>query len=80
VTAINSPLVAEIRGKGLLRGIGLTTPVANEIVRVALLNGLIVNAPNDSTIRVAPPLIVGDNEMRDFGDRFRRTLETVAAH
>lgn len=79
VTAINSPLVAEVRGKGLLRGIGLTAPVANEIVRVALDNGLIVNAPNDSTIRIAPPLIVGDDEMREFAVRFRRTLEAVAA-
>jgi acetylornithine aminotransferase len=32
----------------------------------ALEAGLIVNAPNDSSIRLAPPLIVGDDEIAEF--------------
>jgi acetylornithine/N-succinyldiaminopimelate aminotransferase len=76
---IGSPLVAEVRGRGLLLGVGLTAPVAGRVAQAALEAGLIVNAANDSSIRIAPPLIVGDDELRLFGERFSRALETVAA-
>jgi acetylornithine aminotransferase len=66
VEAIGSPLVGEIRGAGLLIGLGLTQPVAARIAADALEAGLIVNAPNDSSIRLAPPLIVGDDEIAEF--------------
>ncbi|KQS15879.1 acetylornithine transaminase [Frigoribacterium sp. Leaf186] len=66
VKAIGSPLVGEIRGAGLLIGLGLTQPVAARIAADALEAGLIVNAPNDSSIRLAPPLIVGDDEIAEF--------------
>jgi acetylornithine/N-succinyldiaminopimelate aminotransferase len=38
-----------------------------------------VNAANDSTIRLAPPLIVGDDELDEFEARFARALAAVAA-
>ncbi|MET4639641.1 acetylornithine transaminase [Mycetocola sp. 2940] len=79
VLGIGSPLVTEVRGRGLLLGIGLAEPVANELVRAALSAGLIINAPNPTTIRLAPPLIVGDDELRLFDERFRAALGTVAA-
>jgi acetylornithine aminotransferase len=66
VEAIGSPLVGEVRGAGLLIGLGLTQPVAARIAADALEAGLIVNAPNDSSIRLAPPLIVGDDEIAEF--------------
>lgn len=66
VAAIGSPLVGEIRGAGLLIGLGLTQPVAARVAADALEAGLIVNAPNDSSIRLAPPLIVGDDEIAEF--------------
>ena len=43
----------------------------------ALAAGLIVNAANETTIRLAPPLIVGDAELADFDERFRAALATV---
>jgi acetylornithine aminotransferase len=76
---IGSPLVAEVRGRGLLVGVGLTAPVAGRVAQAALEAGLIVNAANDSSIRIAPPLIVGDDELRLFEHRFRLALEAVAA-
>lgn len=75
-----SDLVGEVRGRGLLVGIGLTAPRALELSTAALANGLIVNAPNESSIRIAPPLIVGDRELADFRDRFGRALATVGGH
>jgi acetylornithine/N-succinyldiaminopimelate aminotransferase len=78
VRAANSPLVAEIRGAGLLIGVGLTSPVANTLATEALARGLIVNAANDSSIRIAPPLVVGDSEIDEFQEKFTAALEATA--
>jgi acetylornithine/N-succinyldiaminopimelate aminotransferase len=72
------PLVAETRGAGLLIGIVLEKPVANAVAATALELGLIVNAANDSTIRIAPPLIVGDDEITEFVTLLTQALEAHA--
>ncbi|MEV8254911.1 acetylornithine transaminase [Rhodoglobus sp. NPDC076762] len=77
IDAIGSPLVSELRGRGLLIGIGLSQPVAQQVVAVALDHGLIVNAPNESTVRLAPPLIIGDAEIAEFIDTFSVVLNAV---
>ena len=69
--------VAEVRGAGLLIGVGLETPVAPIVVARALELGLIVNAPNDYSIRIAPPLIIGDSEIAEFTDKFTTALEAA---
>jgi acetylornithine/N-succinyldiaminopimelate aminotransferase len=69
------PGVAEVRGAGLLTGIGLDRPVAPAVMRAALERGLIVNAPNDTSIRLAPPLIIGDDHVAEFIPLFRSALE-----
>jgi len=79
ITRIDSPLVEEVRGRGLLLGIGLTEPVALQLAAAALAAGLIVNAANESSIRMAPPLIVGDAELADFEERFRAALAAVTS-
>jgi acetylornithine/N-succinyldiaminopimelate aminotransferase len=66
ITAIGSPLIAETRGAGLLIGIGLAEPIASAVSAKALNAGLIINAANDTSIRLAPPLIVGDDEVAEF--------------
>ncbi|MET0888011.1 MAG: acetylornithine transaminase [Mycetocola sp.] len=77
ILGIGSPLITEVRGQGLLLGIGLAQPVANDLVGAALASGLIINAPNPTTIRLAPPLIIGDDELRLFDERFRAALQTL---
>jgi acetylornithine/N-succinyldiaminopimelate aminotransferase len=72
-----SPHIIEVRGRGLLLGVGLTDPVAGALADAALAEGLIVNAANESTIRLAPPLIVGDAELSEFERRFGRALATL---
>ncbi|HEY5319267.1 MAG TPA: aminotransferase class III-fold pyridoxal phosphate-dependent enzyme, partial [Galbitalea sp.] len=78
IRAANSPLVDEIRGAGLLIGVGLREPVAHRIVAQALAQGLIVNAANETSIRIAPPLIVGDTEIAEFATKFAKALEAAA--
>ena len=72
------PLVAETRGAGLLIGIGLSKPVAAAVAATALERGLIVNPANDSTLRIAPPLIIGDDEIAEFISLLSQALEAHA--
>lgn len=55
--------VVEVRGEGLMRGAVLDRPVAREIVRLSLENRLIINATDDNTLRLVPPLIVKREEI-----------------
>ena len=77
IAAIDAPLVSGCRGRGLLLGIALTHPVAGAVVAAAQQHGLIVNAANDATIRIAPALTIGDVEIDEFQSLFARALHTV---
>lgn len=77
IEAIGSPLVTDIQGRGLLLGIGLSAPIAHRVVAEALGRGLIINAASDTRIRLAPPLIIGDDEITDFIRIFTESL-TIA--
>jgi acetylornithine/N-succinyldiaminopimelate aminotransferase len=68
--------VQEVRGRGLLLGIGLEKNWAKEIANFLLAKGVLVNAPNDSTIRIAPPLIVKKSEC----DKFIKIFTEVMAN
>ena len=71
------PGVIEVRGAGLLIGLGLDAPIAAAVSREALDRGLIINAPNDTSIRLAPPLIIGDREIAEFLTLFTSALEAA---
>ncbi len=79
LTGLGHPLIAQVRGRGLLIGIGLARPVAKELSALALDHGLIINAPNEHSIRMAPPLIVGDAELSEFRTLFTETLDSLEA-
>ncbi|MFE6257473.1 acetylornithine transaminase [Agromyces sp. NPDC057865] len=79
VEAMDSPLVTGTRGRGLLLGVALSEPVAMPLAAEAMRAGLIVNAANDSTIRMAPPLNIGDAEVDEFADKFSLALDAVAS-
>lgn len=74
ITAIGSPVITEVRGRGLLIGIGLSHPIAAEVVTAALTLGLIINAANPTSIRLAPPLIIGEVEIAEFIQKFTHAL------
>jgi acetylornithine/N-succinyldiaminopimelate aminotransferase len=77
VESLGSSVVTEVRGRGLLIGIGTTEGAAPAVAAAALEAGLIVNAINPTSIRIAPPLIVGDEEVAAFTDRFAQALAAV---
>ena len=56
---------------------GLRHPVAKAVVAAAQEHGLIINAPNDETIRLVPALNIGDVETDEFVALFTAALRTV---
>ncbi|MFK0242012.1 acetylornithine transaminase [Microbacterium sp. NPDC090281] len=76
---IDSPLIAGVRGRGLLIGVALSAPVAGAVVEAAQERGLIVNAANPETVRIAPALNIGDAELAEFRDLFVAALADVQA-
>jgi acetylornithine/N-succinyldiaminopimelate aminotransferase len=73
IGSIGHPLVERVRGAGLLLGIVLTEPVASHVQQAAQDAGFLVNAVAPHVVRLAPPLIVTEEEV----DALIRALPTV---
>lgn len=71
---LDSPVIEGVRGAGLLLGIQLSQPVAGAIVAEAFQRGLIVNAPTHDVVRLAPPLILGQEQVEEFLTIFDEAL------
>lgn len=59
------PLVAGVRGKGLLLGLELSEPKGGELELACRQAGLIVNKLQDQLLRLAPPLVLTEAEARE---------------
>lgn len=68
------PGVAEVRGAGLLLGIELETLKAADIAKALQNEGVLVNAANATTIRLAPALIVTDAQLKKFVSIFKKVM------
>jgi acetylornithine aminotransferase len=71
----NIPGVSEVRGRGLLLGIELNSPIAKQVATAMLDAGVIVNAANEQTIRIAPPLIVTMPQIEKFIMTFKKVMK-----
>ena len=61
---VGAPGVRDVRGRGLMLGVGLGAAIdASEVAARLLRAGLIVNVPEPGTLRLLPPLIVGAEEV-----------------
>jgi ornithine--oxo-acid transaminase len=60
--SINSQLIREVRGRGLLVGIELTKP-ARELSEAMLARGVIAKDTHAHVLRLAPPLVIQDAEI-----------------
>ena len=77
VAELADPLVAGIRGEGLLLGIVLARPVAAQVAAEALEAGYIVNAVAPDVVRLAPPLIVTEEQVLGFVRALPDLLDAV---
>jgi len=68
------PGVKEVRGAGLLLGIELDSLKASDIATTMRNAGVLVNAANETTIRIAPALIVTDAQINKFISIFRKVI------
>src|SRR5699024_4846332 len=73
------PAVDHVRGRGLLLGIVLTRPLAKPAVEAARDRGYLINAPRPDVLRLAPPLILSEQQARGFVAALPGLLD-VAAH
>ena len=68
------PGVKEVRGAGLLLGIELESLKASDVSDAMRKAGVLVNAANATTIRIAPALIVTDAQITKFIAIFRKVI------
>ena len=71
--------VASTSGSGLLIGIHLARPLANEVRAAAHERGLIINAPTADIIRIAPAYTIGDDEVAAFTAGFAQAVADAFA-
>jgi acetylornithine/N-succinyldiaminopimelate aminotransferase len=72
------PGVTEVRGAGLLIGLTLGSPVAKDLTKKCQELGALINAPGESTIRLAPALNVSMKQAEKFVAIFSKALKEVS--
>ncbi|WP_425544185.1 acetylornithine transaminase [Actinocorallia libanotica] len=79
IEALDHPLVAGVRGRGLWLGIVLAEPVAAAVREAAQRAGFLVNNVQPGAIRLAPALTMTVEEAQSFLDALPAILDEVAA-
>jgi len=64
--------VRQVRGRGLMQSMVFEQPVAREFQTRCLAEGVIVNATDDSTVRLVPPLVISAAEIDEAVARMKR--------
>jgi acetylornithine/succinyldiaminopimelate/putrescine aminotransferase len=73
------PFVRTVRGLGLFLGVELGGGDARAVAAKCLERGLVVNAVTDSALRLAPSLLVSEEEIDEAVSVLRRVLEEATA-
>jgi ornithine--oxo-acid transaminase len=81
LSSINSPIIREVRGRGLFAGIELHPNMAraSTVVRRLLQSGVLTKDTHRNTIRFAPPLIIDELQIDWAVDRLTEVLAETAA-
>ncbi len=76
---IESPILKEIRGKGLWIGVEINTKIIDgrSICKLLLKKGILSKETHESTIRFAPPLIIEKKEIDWVVQAFKDTLKEI---
>jgi acetylornithine/N-succinyldiaminopimelate aminotransferase len=72
------PGVSEVRGAGLLIGLTLDEPIAKALTKKCQELGALINAPGESTIRLAPALNVSMKQAEKFVAIFAKAMKEVS--
>lgn len=75
---INSPLIKEVRGRGLMVGLEMTVDV-NPLIKAGYEHGLLLVNAGTEVLRFVPPLIATKADVDVLIERLTNILETVNA-
>lgn len=74
--AIDSPMIKEVRGYGLIIGIQMdSSETASKVQSYCRENGVLINVAHGGTIRLIPPLILEDSQKDVFTGLLREALD-----
>ncbi|MGA8326597.1 MAG: ornithine--oxo-acid transaminase [Candidatus Cybelea sp.] len=76
--ALASPLIAEVRGRGLLIGVVLAIP-ARRLSEALLERGVAAKDTHHDVLRIAPPLVIDDDAIGYFLERFGDALAALVS-
>ena len=73
---IKSPLIREVRGKGLLIGMELNPggPSARTLAEALLAEGVLTKDTHETVLRFAPPLVIQEEDLAAALDSIRRVI------
>lgn len=74
ILGLNSKYVKEVRGEGLLIGVSLKKVKNTDIVNRLLAKGTVPIAAGANTLRIAPPLIITDEELDIALEKIKEVL------
>ena len=79
LAAINSPLIEELRGRGLFIGIEIDSSkaTAREICEALMARGLLSKETHSTVVRLAPPLIINKTEIDWAVTQIREVLQEI---
>ena len=78
---ISSPIITEVRGKGLWIGIEIDTKIISgrELCKRLLTKGILSKETHDSVIRFAPPLVITKKEIDWALEIFNQVISEIQA-
>ena len=79
LTAAYPELVVDVRGRGLMVGIGLASAAVTARLRTELLERFVIVStcgPDSSSLRLSPPLVLGEEHVQRCLDAFRDALQS----
>ena len=79
IESLGHPLVDHVRGRGLLRGVVLSSPEGKAVEAAARDAGFLVNAAAPDVIRLAPPLVITDAQIDEFLAALPGVLDKAAS-
>ncbi|MCH7654729.1 MAG: aminotransferase class III-fold pyridoxal phosphate-dependent enzyme, partial [Chloroflexi bacterium] len=74
-----SPLIREVRGRGLLVAAEFNRDIAAEVVQACAVRGLLTNSVRPNVLRLTPPLTVSEREIYEAVEIIEDALGAVLA-
>jgi ornithine--oxo-acid transaminase len=82
---IKSPLIKEVRGRGLFVGIEVEQADdikvdGNHFAKMFFKHGVLTKATHDQTVRLTPPLVINESEIMHIVEITHKAVKDLEAH